>query len=52
MMRLFLLPLLVKGERMARYEVSAVMRCIIQLLIFKLITRLSWRSSQVWEVGG
>ena len=51
-MRPFPRPLLVKGERMVRFEVSAVMRCITQLLIFKLITRLSWLSPQVWEVGG
>ena len=42
---------LVKGERLVRYEVNAVIHCIIQLLIFKLITCLSWWSPQVWEAG-
>ena len=43
---------LVKGERLVRYEVNAVIHCIIQFLIFKLITCLSWCSPQVWEAGG
>ena len=43
---------LVKGERLVRYEVNAVIHCIIQLLIFKLIVCLSWWWPQVWEAGG
>jgi hypothetical protein len=42
---------LVKGERLVRYEVNAVMHCFIQRLISKLITCLSWRSPQVGEAG-
>ena len=42
---------LVKGERLVRYEVNAVMRCVIQLLIFTLIACLSWWSPHVWEAG-
>jgi hypothetical protein len=43
---------LVKGERLVRYEVNAVIHCNIQLLIFKLITCLYWWSPQVWEASG
>ena len=42
---------LVKGERLVRYEVNAVMQSVIQLFSCKSIMRLSWCSRQVCEAG-